>query len=45
MVAKGPTQAQRPKISPKVVKHSKIEFKDGKFLVEGDRSSLEEDDS
>ncbi len=34
-------KSRRPKVSPKIVKHSKIEFKDGKFHLKGDRLPLE----
>ena len=34
-------EAPRRKVSPEIIKHSKIEFKDGKFKLKGDKLPLE----
>ena len=36
----GKTRA-RPKYAPEIVKHSKIEYKEGRFIIKGDKSALE----
>ncbi len=40
-LAEGSSIVRRQKVAPKIIKHSKIEFKDGKFLVKGDKLPLE----
>ncbi len=39
--AKGKKSRARPGIAPKIIKHSRIEYKDGRFLVRGDKLPLE----
>ena len=31
----------RPKYAPTIIKHSKIEYKEGRFLIKGDKPALE----
>lgn len=31
----------RPRIAPKIIKHSKVEYKAGRFIVKGDKPPLE----
>ncbi len=39
--AKGQKNRARPRVAPKIIKHSRIEYKDGRFLVRGDKPQLE----
>ena len=34
-------RSKLPRVMPKIVKHSKIEYKDGRFQIKGDRVRLE----
>jgi hypothetical protein len=39
--AKGEKTRARPRIAPKIIKHSRIEYRDGRFQVKGDKLPLE----
>ncbi len=38
---KGERAKTRPKVVPKIIKHSRIEYRDGRFLVKGDKLAFD----